>query len=202
MRQGPQGLSGTEVPATLKDRPNRLELEQLLGVAVEDFPSHLLVPGQAAHFDEGLGALASGAAAEGIVAIGSKHELILMTFEEGPGMFGIAGEEVQSGAGRQITMHVRELGQEPVGDAAGCHFALGIHHFRVVVFVDVSPPGLGMTDETDIGIFLQDLGKVSQSDVIGAVLEVKEDGHLVFLGDLGVLIRVEPGPFERTPGGR
>lgn len=52
-----------------------------------------------------------------------------------------------------------------------------------MVFVDVRPPSLGVTDEGGFGEFFQHGVESVKTEIVGAVLEVQQDGHAVVGGE-------------------
>ncbi len=78
-----------------------------------------------------------------------------------------------------------EQSPNPVGDAAGRHLTFGISHLLVVVLVNVTPPGLRVSDEIDLGKFLQNFVKAREAPVVVAFPEMEQHRDTMVLRDLG-----------------
>src|SRR5206468_11656930 len=123
------------------------ELQQFLRVLVKDFSFDGFVRRKPPNRGDDLRAQTFWTGPNRILAIAAEHQFVLMPFQKAGREILVAGQRIQTGAGRAIAEHVRVIAQQPVRDAAGRHFAIWIRHFLVVVFVDVAPPGLRVADE-------------------------------------------------------
>jgi hypothetical protein len=68
--------------------------------------------------------------------------------------------------------------------SAGRHPSFRVHHRLRVILVDIAPQCLRVADEVHGGILLQHFMETLDTHVVGIVLEVHQDGHVVVSGDL------------------
>src|SRR5947209_3879606 len=102
----------------------------------------------------------------------------------------IPQQRIQSRARREISIHVRIVGEIAVRDAVRRYLRFRVKHGLVEMLVDISPPGLGVTDEIHLWILLEDLVETIEAGVIGPMLKVKKDGHLECLRQLRDLLNM------------
>lgn len=162
-----------------------LEFEHVVAVFPENFPGNGGVRTKAPDGFDLLAAAATVAFAGRVVTVASVDEFVLVPFEEAAGVVFVAEQGVEAGTGGHVAVHVGVVTEVTVREAAGGDLCAGIENFLLQFLIDVAPPRLGVADEVNGGVFLQDAVEALEADVIGIVLEVKENGYLVVAGDLG-----------------
>lgn len=132
------------------------------------------------------GAAALGSLADVVVTVGAVDELVLVAVDEGAGMVFVAAQGVEAGAGGEVSEHVGVVAEITVGPPAGFHLSARIETGRLLglVGIDVGPPGLGVTDEVDLGVPGEDTPELVEVDVVFFVLEVLKNGDVEVLGDV------------------
>lgn len=156
----------------------------LLRVAGEYFFPYIDFGDESADEGDLLGTRAFVAFTDRVGAVGSQTDFVLVAVEESGALLLVAAEGVVPGARREIAVDVGIVGEQFIRQAARGDLAFGVHGLLVVVFVHVAPPGLGVADKSDRGIFFEHFVEAFEAQVVGVVLDVHQHRHIEFLGDL------------------
>src|ERR1051325_7326498 len=79
-----------------------------------------------------------------------------MPLDESARMIFVADQRVEAGAGGEVAIDIRIIAQVAIRDAAGRYLAFGIEDGLVgMVFINVGPPGLRMSEKDCARIFLE-----------------------------------------------
>ena len=162
-----------------------LQSKEPPGVFVEELALDCFQGGEPAHYGESLRAGAFFAFSLRVRAIAAEHQFVLVPLEKAARVIFVAGQPVETGAGRKIAEKIRVIAEQPIGNSARDDRAFRIKHRLIdVTCVDVCPEGLGMRDESHARKLFQDTVETLDTKIVHAVLEMHENRHTRFFREV------------------